>query len=180
MAPYRYALAGGNGWRGAEQFYNNAVLPCARCHKVNGEGGEAGPDLSRIAAQHPAEYLLEAIVKPSAHIAPGFDIVTFTLANGETESGSVVSESAGQIVLKRGDGSQVTLDAKQVKERVAAPSSMPEIYHQVLSREQMRDMVAFLRALDGRHGQQAEEPSFGASNRAMQSVPKDGAAGGHP
>jgi len=180
LAPYRYALAGGNGWNGAEQFFGNSVLPCARCHKVNGEGGEAGPDLSRIAAQHPAEYLLEAIVKPSAHIAPGFDIVTFTLANGDTESGSVVSESAGQIVLKRGDGSQATLDAKQVKERVAAPSSMPEIYHQILSREQMRDMVAFLRALDGSRGQSDEEPSFGASNRAMQSVPKETTAGGHP
>jgi len=181
LAPYRYALAGGNGWRGAEQFYNNAVLPCARCHKVNGEGGEAGPDLSRIAAQHPAEYLLEAIVKPSAHIAPGFDIVTFTLANGETESGSVVSESASQIVLKRGDGSQVTLEAKQVKERVTAPSSMPEIYQQILTREQMRDMVAFLRALDGsRRQSESEEPSFGASNRAMQSAPKEGTAGGHP
>ena len=181
LAPYRFALAGGNGWHGYEQFFENAVLPCARCHKVHGEGGEAGPDLSRIAAQHPAEYLLEAIVKPSAHIAPGFDVVTFTLANGETESGSVVSESAGQVVLKRGDGSQVTLDAKQVKERVSAPSSMPEIYHQVLSREQLRDMVAFLRALDGRRsGSQPEEQGFGATNRAMQSAPKDGAAGGHP
>ncbi len=70
------------------------MLPCARCHKVGGEGGEAGPDLSRIGAQHPPGYLLESIVKPSAHIAPGFDIVTFTLANGETETGSVVSESA--------------------------------------------------------------------------------------
>ncbi len=42
-------------------------------------------------------------------------------------------------------------------------------------------MVAFLRALDGSAAQsQAEEPSFGASNRAMQSAPKEGAAGGHP
>lgn len=181
LAPYRFALAGGNGWHGAGQFFENAVLPCARCHKVNGDGGEAGPDLSRIGAQHPAEYLLEAIVKPSAHIAPGFDVVTFTLTNGETESGSVVSESASQVVVKRGDGSQVTLDPKQVKERVTAPSSMPEIYHQVLSREQLRDMVAFLRALDGRRDpSDAEEQSFGASNRAMQSAPKESAAGGHP
>jgi quinoprotein glucose dehydrogenase len=180
LAPYRYALEGGNGWRGSDQFYGNSVLPCARCHKAWGEGGEAGPDLSNIGAQRTAEYLLESIVKPSAHIAPGFDVVTFTMASGEVESGSVVSESDGQVVLRRGDGSQVTLDTNQVKERVTAPSSMPEIYQQVLTRQQMRDLVAFLRALDSSRSGEAEEPAFGVSNRAMQSVPREGAAGGHP
>ncbi|HEU4591235.1 MAG TPA: HEAT repeat domain-containing protein, partial [Steroidobacteraceae bacterium] len=180
LAAYAFALAGGDARRGAREFYDNQILPCARCHKVGGNGGEAGPDLSRIGAQQPPEYLLEAVVKPSAHIAPGFDIVTFTLANGETESGSVVNESPTAIRLKRGDGSQVTLDPKQVKQRVIAPSSMPEIYGQMMSRAQLRDVVAFLKALDGSRAQNANEESFGESNRAMQSVAKEGAAGGHP
>jgi len=181
LAGYRFALAGGDPRRGANEFFQNAVLPCARCHKVGGEGGEAGPNLSRVGAQQPVEYLLESVVKPNAHIAQGFDITSFTLASGETESGSIVSESPTQIVLKRGDGSQVTLDPKQVKQRVAAPSSMPEIYAQVLTRAQLRDVVAFLHALDGRRGGQAPpDEGIGASNRAMQSAPKEGAAGGHP
>ena len=85
-------------------------------------------------------------------------------------------------MLKRGDGSQVTLDPKQVKQRVVAPSSMPEIYGQVLSRAQLRDMVAFLKALNGSRGPQGDAPeeTFGTSNRAMQSTAKEGAAGGHP
>ena len=53
LAAYAYALEGGNPWHGYEQFTENQVLPCSRCHKVGGEGGEAGPDLSRIGAQHP-------------------------------------------------------------------------------------------------------------------------------
>jgi quinoprotein glucose dehydrogenase len=181
LAPYRSALAGGDPHRGAQQFFENAVLPCARCHKVFGEGGEAGPNLSRVGAQHPVEYLLESVVKPNAHIAQGFDIVSFTLANGETESGSVVSESATQIVVKRGDGSQAMLDPKQIKQRAAAPSSMPEIYAQVLTREQLRDVVAFLHALDGRRPAQAPpDEGIGVSNRAMQSVATEGPTGGHP
>jgi putative heme-binding domain-containing protein len=181
LAPYRYALEGGNPRNGGEQFFNNAVLPCARCHRAYGMGGEAGPDLSRIGAQQKPEYLLESIVKPSAHIAPGFDNVTFTLASGETETGSVVSENATQVVLKRGDGSQATLDLSKVKERVVAPSSMPEVYHQIFTRAQMRDMVAFLKRLDGSRGPGGGgEENFGATNRAMQSAPKEGAAGGHP
>jgi len=182
LAPYRSALAGGDPRRGANEFFQNAVLPCARCHKVFGEGGEAGPNLSRVGAQQPVEYLLESVVKPNAHIAKGFDIVSFTMANGETESGSIVSESPTQIVVKRGDGSQATLDPKQVKQRVAAPSSMPEIYAQVLTRAQLRDVVAFLHALDGRRGggQAPPEEGIGVSNRAMQSVAVEGPTGGHP
>jgi quinoprotein glucose dehydrogenase len=180
LAPYRYALEGGNPRRGGEEFFNNANLPCARCHRAFGMGGEAGPDLSRIGAQRDGEYLLESIVKPSAHIAPGFDNVTFTLASGETETGSVVSENATQVVLKRGDGSQATIDLSKVKERVVAPSSMPEVYQQIFTRAQMRDMVAFLKRLDGSRAQGGGEETFGTTNRAMQSAPKEGAAGGHP
>jgi len=182
LAPYQFALKGGNFWKGSNVFFDNQVLPCGRCHRVGAEGGEAGPALTRIGTQHPPEYLLEAVVKPSAHIAPGFDVVTFTLANGDTESGSVASESATQIVLKRGDGSQVTLDPKQVKERVVQPSSMPEIYGMALTRTQLRDVVAFLAGLDGKRGRDGSPPeeTFGTSNRAMQSAPKESRAGGHP
>jgi quinoprotein glucose dehydrogenase len=158
------------------------VLPCARCHRAYGEGGEAGPGLDGIGAQQSAEYLLEAIVKPSAHIAKGFDNVTFTLASGETETGSVTSESATAIVIRRGDGTEAKLDPAKVSQRVAAPSSMPEIYGQVMSRNELRDVVAFLRRLDASRGPGggAPEETFGSSNRAMQSVPTEGAAGGHP
>jgi quinoprotein glucose dehydrogenase len=179
LASYGFALAGGDPRRGAEQFFENTVLPCARCHKAFGEGGEAGPDLSRVGAQHPPEYLLESVVKPNAHIAAGFDIVTLTLKSGESETGAVLSESATQVVLKHPDGTQVTVDAKQVRQRVAAPSSMPEMYGQVLTRTQLRDVVAFLRALDGSRGAQQPEDAP-AGPRAMQSVANEGATGGHP
>jgi hypothetical protein len=59
---------------------------------------------------------------------------------------------------------------------------MPEIYAQVLTRAQLRDVVAFLHALDGRRGggQAPPEEGIGVSNRAMQSVAVEGPTGGHP
>ncbi len=161
------------------QFYENQVLPCARCHKVGVDGGEAGPDLSLIGAQKKKEYLLEAIIKPSAHIAAGFDVVTITLKNGATETGSVASETPTAIVLKRADNTTTTIDPKQVKERVTAPSSMPDIYTQVLTRAQLRDLVAFLGVLTRAQRPDGEVP-FGESNRAMSSTAKETQAGGHP
>jgi len=179
LAPYSFALAGGDPRRGAGQFFENQVLPCARCHKAFGEGGEAGPDLSQIGAQKKKEYLLESVVKPSAHIAAGFDVVTLQLKNGTTETGSVATETPTEIVLKHADGSTSKVDPKQVKVRTTAPSSMPEIYAQVLTREQLRDVVAFLSVLT-KDLQPGGEESFGQSNRAMSSTAKETQAGGHP
>jgi quinoprotein glucose dehydrogenase len=179
LASYSFALAGGDANRGGHQFFENSVLPCARCHKVNGDGGEAGPDLTLVGKEKSKEYLLESVIKPSAHIAQGFDIVTVTLKNGETETGSLASESPTQIVLKHADGTTTNIDPKQVKQRVTAPSSMPEIYAQVLTRAQLRDIVAFLSVLTRAEQPDGEVP-FGQSNRAMSSVSKESAPGGHP
>jgi putative heme-binding domain-containing protein len=179
LAPYSFALAGGSPRRGGREFFQNQVLPCARCHKVGGEGGEAGPDLSLIGAQKSKKYLLESIIKPSMHIAAGFDVVTLQLKNGTTETGSVASETPTEIVLKRADNTTTTIDPKQVKERVTAPSSMPEIYGQVFTRSQLRDMVALLSVLTSAERPDGEVP-FGESNRAMSSTAKETKTGGHP
>ncbi|HTU64943.1 MAG TPA: HEAT repeat domain-containing protein [Steroidobacteraceae bacterium] len=179
LAPFSFALAGGEPRRGAGVFFDNAILPCVRCHKVGGEGGDAGPDLSLIGKQHPAEYLLESVVKPSAHIAPGFDIVTFQLANGSTETGSVANETASTVTLKRADGSTLDIAVKDVKQRTIAPSSMPEIYGQMLSKQDLRDLVAFLKMLDRQRGGAGEK--FGETQpRAMSPVTLPSAEGGHP
>lgn len=147
LAPYRSALGTGNLWRGAWLFQSHPVFPCIRCHRVNGEGGDAGPDLSMIGAQKSPEYLLESIVHPNAKIAQGFDVLTIKLEDGSYESGALQSETAQEIVLKRMDGSEAKIDVSQVVERQAAPSSMPDIYRDSLSRSELRDLVTYLRAL---------------------------------
>jgi quinoprotein glucose dehydrogenase len=175
LAPYSFALAGGHPGRGARQFFENQVLPCARCHRVNADGGEAGPDLTTIGKQKSAEYLLESVIKPNAHIAQGFDSVTLTLKNGSTETGSVASENDTLLKLRRADGSTVDIEKSQVQQRVAAPSSMPDIYGQVLTRAQLRDVVAFMKVLTTADTGMNE----GGQPRAMQSVATEAAAGGH-
>ena len=173
LAPYRGALVGGNPFRGGRLFSEHPVLACVRCHKVNGDGGDAGPDLSLIGVQKSPEYLLESVLYPNAKIAAGFDFVTLQLKNGEIESGSIVSESPTQIVLKRADGTEATVDPKQVTERQAAPSSMPDIYRQVLSRSELRHIVAYLRMLDEAIPEMGQVPRATAES----AVPSQG--GGH-
>ncbi len=45
---------------------------CSACHKLDGAGGELGPDLSHIGSQRNAAYIRRAILDPNADIAEGF------------------------------------------------------------------------------------------------------------
>lgn len=148
------------------------MLACIRCHQVNGDGGQAGPDLTLIGAQKSPEYLLESIVQPNAQIAQGFDLVTFKLQDGSYESGALIAESADEIVVRRADGSEAKLDPRKVVERQAAPSSMPDIYSQSLTRSELRDLVTYLRTLT------VAEPSMGEHARATSAIAAP-APGGH-
>ncbi|MFQ5915574.1 MAG: c-type cytochrome [Nitrospinota bacterium] len=50
-----------------------AEFACGACHRVAGEEGEVGPDLTGIGAQRDKEYLRRAILDPNAEIAEGFE-----------------------------------------------------------------------------------------------------------
>ncbi|HEX2099284.1 MAG TPA: hypothetical protein VHF69_01400, partial [Candidatus Synoicihabitans sp.] len=148
LAPFRGALTGGDHRKGADVFYDHPVMACVRCHKVSGSGGDAGPDLTTIATHRTPEHLLESIIKPSAEIAPGFDVVSVTLRNGQLESGTVLHETPEALTLRRPDDTEVVLTKADISGREAAPSSMPEIYAQVLTRAELRDLMTFLRRLN--------------------------------
>lgn len=69
---YREALYGGDAEKGRQLFRQSNTAQCVRCHKVGGSGANVGPELTRIASQLSREQLLEAMVDPSARVAPGF------------------------------------------------------------------------------------------------------------
>ncbi len=50
-----------------------AEFACGGCHKVAGEEGEFGPDLTQIGALRDKDYLRRAILDPNAEIAEGFE-----------------------------------------------------------------------------------------------------------
>jgi mono/diheme cytochrome c family protein len=50
-----------------------AEFACGGCHKIAGEEGELGPDLTSIGAQKDRDYLRRAILDPNVEIAEGYD-----------------------------------------------------------------------------------------------------------
>ena len=67
-----WLFAGGNAALGKKVVFENARSECLRCHKVNGEGGIAGPSLDGVADRLTQEQLLHALLMPSEEVAEGF------------------------------------------------------------------------------------------------------------
>lgn len=149
IAPFRVALEGGSAAAGNQLFYRHPVLQCIRCHRVGeGPGGEAGPNLGGLGTRATREYVLESIIKPSAKIAPGFEIVSVTKTVGdEPVAGTVVRRDAQGIRLKLADGNEVEIPTAEIKSIESAPSAMPEIAALVLTKAEIRDLVEAAMAL---------------------------------
>ncbi len=144
LAEYREALYGGNAAEGKKIFFERPEASCVRCHKINGEGGEVGPDLSHVAAQKDRQYFLESIVLPNKDIAQGFESVLVTLKGGTSYAGVIKSDTASELVINSPEDGLVTVKKSDIQSRDKGLSPMPEGMGQVLSKEDLRNLVEFL------------------------------------
>ena len=144
LAAYEECMNGGDPAIGKTVFFDRPDVQCVRCHKIGGQGGDVGPDLSHVSAQKDRHYLLESIVTPNAQIAQGFDSITVVLKDGDSASGVLKSENADQIVLQGADGNFVTVKKSNVQSRQKALSPMPEGLAQILTKQELRSLVEFL------------------------------------
>jgi putative membrane-bound dehydrogenase-like protein len=72
LAQFSESLQGGNADEGRRVAFQNEATQCTRCHTIGDDGATVGPNLTRIGAALTRTQLLEALVAPSARIAPGF------------------------------------------------------------------------------------------------------------
>jgi putative heme-binding domain-containing protein len=139
-------LRGGNADRGEDVFEDNPAAGCVRCHSAGAESSDVGPDLAGVAARLDRNGLLQALMDPSARLAPGFGSVTLTLRNGQTVSGILQQETAVNLVVNVAGAQTVTIPRADVATRANSPSAMPAMGN-ILSRSEIRDLVEYLSTL---------------------------------
>jgi quinoprotein glucose dehydrogenase len=148
ITQYKLSLAGGDVDRGRKIFREKAEVQCLRCHKAEIGDSLVGPDLTKIGASKDRTYLLESIVFPNKHIAQGFETVVLTLNDGNIAAGRVLSENQEGLKLEtmdeQGKPKELAVAVGQIKERLTAPSPMPENIREQLSRSELRDLVEYL------------------------------------
>lgn len=157
MAAFHATLHGGNAAKGKEIFMTHAAGQCAKCHKVDGDGGVAGPDLTGIGAEKDRKYLLEALVAPSAVVVPGYGMTMVSLKNGESVGGAFLSENETSLTLKVSDPDDSSkqiervIPLDEIATRQPPVSAMPPMGY-LLSKSEVRDLVSFLASLQKKGG----------------------------
>lgn len=137
------ALTGGQVRAGRNVFYRNTAGQCTRCHAIFEYGGNVGPNLSGVGHRLTPREILTSLIRPSAALAPGHETVIVTLKDESVLSGIVQERTPESLKLKVGKTEIRTIPRADITEEETVPSSMPSV-EGVLSRQQIRDLVAFL------------------------------------
>jgi putative heme-binding domain-containing protein len=143
---FKEALYGGSVVDGRNIFNYNSTVQCVRCHIVGGEGTTVGPNLKGVASRLTREQILQALIEPSARIAPGYGTTNFVLTDGQEVSGSIISETAEMVQVKTNEAEPLRLPVTRIKSRENLPSGMPPM-GSLMSKREIRDVVEYLSSL---------------------------------
>ena len=140
-------LSGRNFENGQKMF---AAAKCQSCHRFDGAGGSTGPDLSNVAGRFSNKDLAEAIIHPSKVISDQYRAMNIVTVNGQVLNGRVTSESGDEITVLTDpvDATKlVTLAKDDIDEMFPSKQSlMPEKLLNTLNREEVLDLLAFLKS----------------------------------
>ncbi|MCH8158177.1 MAG: c-type cytochrome, partial [Nitrospinae bacterium] len=121
---------------------------CSKCHRVKGEGGMVGPDLSFVGTSRTKSFLMESILNPKAVITTGFSSVMILTHDRKFITGIQKNEDdlALYIVDKEGRD-QVILKERIKKFKKQKISMMPGNFKDLLTVQEVADLLAYLGAL---------------------------------
>jgi putative heme-binding domain-containing protein len=118
---------------------------CQQCHKLYGEGGTIGPDLTG-SNRSDLDYLLSNLIDPSAEVARDYRMSIVETQNGRKVTGIVVERSPARLIIQTAT-ERIVLAAEDVDTiRDSDVSIMPEKQLDALTKEQIRDLIGYLSA----------------------------------
>jgi putative heme-binding domain-containing protein len=116
---------------------------CASCHRLHGQGGQIGPDLTGSGREN-IDYLLENIVDPGATVSADFRMVVVAMRDGRVLNGLVKAQSPRTLTLQT-QTEALTLDREEIEGvRPSASSLMPDGLLDPLKSDEIRDLIAYL------------------------------------
>lgn len=133
--------------RRGQAVFNSPKTACLSCHTIGYLGGKIGPDLTRIGQIRSERDLLEAILFPSASFARGYEPVVVTTASGAIHGGVLRSDLTDTVVLVNGAGEEIRILRREIVDmQPGTVSVMPPGLDTQLSRQELTDLLAFLKA----------------------------------
>ncbi|MBT8184904.1 MAG: c-type cytochrome [Eudoraea sp.] len=123
---------------------------CILCHRMRGEGGAAGPDLTQANTKFGAYDLFFAIYSPNDEISDQYANTLFNLNDGRKIAGRMLTEESDSITLAPNPFNEsytITLAKSEINSQGPSPiSPMPAGLLNRLSKQEIVDLFAYLLA----------------------------------
>ncbi len=118
---------------------------CNPCHKMYGEGGDIGPELTGSNRDN-LDYVLENVLDPSASVGNDYKLVNVATTDGRLVSG-IIKERTDVALVLRTPNDRVVIPKDEIEaEKPSTASMMPEGLFGTLTDDEVRDLVAYLAA----------------------------------
>lgn len=123
---------------------------CSSCHRMRGEGGEVGPDLTQLGTRFSVNDMLEAIIDPNKTISDQYAATIFYLKNGKSVVGRLISQDDDKYSISQNPFAPGTLRDIPKKEVARTEFSdvsimLPGMINR-LNKEELKDLLAYLMA----------------------------------
>ena len=123
---------------------------CILCHRMRGEGGAAGPDLTQAHTKFGMYDLILSISSPNDEISDQYANTLFHLQDGTTIAGRIKSESDNEVVLMPNPFNEtytVNINKENITERGISPiSPMPGGLLNRLNENEIRNLFRYLQS----------------------------------
>jgi putative heme-binding domain-containing protein len=137
------AVGGANVRNGRGVFQRT----CGPCHKMYGEGGTIGPDLTGSNRAN-LDYLLFNVLNPNGEVQDDYKMVVITTRDGRTLSGNIAAETPRQVTLRVVGRDAAVINKSDIQSREStAVSMMPPGLLDMLTDREVIDVVAYLRTV---------------------------------
>jgi putative heme-binding domain-containing protein len=141
---------------------------CAVCHRLRGVGQDVGPNLASLTDYSPAALLVGILDPNRAVEAKYLDYLAIT-TSGLSHTGLLSNETGNSVTLLGQEGKQQTILRTELEALQATGKSlMPEGLEKDLSREDLANVIAYLR------GSGAPRKQFPANHPRLITPTTDG------
>lgn len=149
VSDFKEAVAGGlkgRNFENGKNFYGAAN--CTACHRINGNGGVIGPDLTGSGGRFAPLDLLEAIIEPSKQISDQYGSVILNMKDGSSISGKIANMKGNELRIITNlyaPGEMTKVDNRKVKNIVDSKvSMMPPGLINMMTQEEVLDLLAYV------------------------------------
>ena len=134
--------------RRGQALFNGTKAACSSCHRIGYLGGNVGPELTKIGEVRSERDLLESIVYPNASFVRSYEPTVVVFKDGDEVSGILRRETDTELFLVTGPAAEQRIPRTLVKElRPGTLSVMPGGFDQVLTRQELADLLTFVKTV---------------------------------